>query len=246
MVSLPAITDDELHEIGLDRAPAGSVLICTRSAAHVFQEKATLSGRLQVEAHVCVDLIRALKSHSPPYFDGCVFVHADILGREIEDEARRTLQLTRTLAGYDVDFEILADVVAVTLDDKLRAILQSRRSAVVFQNGIGLLPPITLDRYSTSWRSEADQANPWQSAAFGSWEGDIIEPDLETVKKHAAFLVDTDIATLRSMHTPIATKAYHRVIAVWRSNLAQLGEMEGAGSQSSAAIKRLDAAVAIA
>lgn len=245
-IILPDVAEEDFFETILQVAPTNSVLLCKRAGAHAFQEKATLSWRTHVEVQVCVDLPRALEALAALATKPAVFVQSDVVRGFVDGAARNTLQMTRTLGGYDIDFSILSDVSATLLCDVLNPILSARTSPVVFHSGLSLLPPLLLRNHSDDNDPASDQADDgeWHANAFVKWEGEVIEPDLASVKQHAKFLVETDDPTLRSMHRQILEGPFHRVVAVWRSNLLALHEVEGAGSHGAEAARRLAALTA--
>ncbi|MEO1207519.1 MAG: hypothetical protein AAFV45_14425 [Pseudomonadota bacterium] len=260
-LALPDMPDEAFVETALQNGPANSLMVCTRAGSHVFQENATLSSRNHVEVRVCVDMIKTVKAilteaASDASADhGPIFVHGDVLCSYVDGVARSVLQTTRTLGGYDPDFGILSDVTEALLLKDMRQLATLGGPPVVLQSGQAVLPPRVLsdmdhvqsprvENGSAFTGVHAGAGAGWQPRIFIGWTQDTIEPDLERVRQHATFLIETDDVTLRSMHGPALKPDYAQVVAVWRSNLQALQDYEGAGSSGAAAIQKLDALTA--
>ncbi|MEO1265678.1 MAG: hypothetical protein AAFV26_08230, partial [Pseudomonadota bacterium] len=204
LIAFPNVSDEAFAGTIVAHAPDDAILFGTRTFLGQIAEAGSLGGRSGL-ARQCVaptSIISALNDYRPPLAMGPVFIHAGLFREEIEMRVRAVWQAARTLAGYDIDHDVLADAVAVALTEDFTFEIGRRQAPLVLQSGFDVLPvDLLIEAGIDVSKMDVDGARAaWRSAAFAFHGGAPVAPTRELVAAHAQFLSDSDFTLLQNMH----------------------------------------------
>ncbi|MEO0730144.1 MAG: hypothetical protein AAFY64_07165, partial [Pseudomonadota bacterium] len=136
---------------------------------------------------------------------------------------------------------VLGDAVGARLTRDLRQELDRRRTAMVVQAGMRILPiDLLISEGLAEDGSALDGArDAWAAAAFVDAPEIGEQPTEDAVVSHARFIADADSRLLADMHAPILHRAYTTVFEIWCNNFDVLTRRPDPIPEARIAIARL-------